>query len=456
MIDDRRINVLADRDIRSGGDYVLYWMQASQRARYNHALEYAVRQANDLDRPVVVVFALAEDYPEANARHFTFMLEGLAETRRELADRGIQLVVRRQSPPTAALELADRACLVVADRGYLRHQVDWRSDVADGTDRRVVEVESDVVVPVDTTSDKEEYAARTIRPKINRLREEFLTELHRGPLRRDSTSLRLGGIDVRDPAAVLETLDVDRSVGPVGAFRGGAAEAERLLERFVPRRLKRYPEDRSDPDGDAESHMSPYLHFGQISPVRIALKVLRTSGASQEAKEAYLEELIVRRELSINFVQHNPRYDEPGGLPDWARATLRRHRGDDRPARYDRETLDRGETDDPYWNAAQRQMVVTGKMHNYMRMYWGKKLLEWHDDPADAFRVALEMNNRYELDGRDPNSYAGVAWCFGKHDRPWAERDIFGTVRYMSASGLERKFDMDAWIERVRETTRDG
>lgn len=232
-------------------------------------------------------------------------------------------------------------------------------------------------------------------------------------------------------------------------FRGGSSEAEGLLHDFISRKLDCYAEGRSDPGRDCLSSMSPYFHFGQISPLEVALRVRRADDAGQDDKEACLEELIVRRELSMNFCHYNPRYDALACLPDWARTTLEEHADDRREHLYDREALEAGATHDPYWNAAQQEMVRTGKMHGYMRMYWGKKILEWTAHPEEAFRIALELNDQYELDGRDPNGYAGVAWCFGKHDRAWAERDIFGKIRFMSASGLERKFDMDAYVRRV-------
>jgi deoxyribodipyrimidine photo-lyase len=197
--------------------------------------------------------------------------------------------------------------------------------------------------------------------------------------------------------------------------------------------------------------MSPYLHFGQISPLFIALQTHAAKGIKKQNKDAYLEELVVRRELSMNYCFYNPHYDSYSGLPDWAQKTLKAHRNDKREYIYSITELERARTHDPYWNAAQREMLLTGKMHNYMRMYWGKKILEWSATPEDAFKNALYLNNKYELDGRDPNSFTGVAWCFAKHDRPWNERAVFGTVRYMSSSGLERKFDMDAYVQKIED-----
>jgi deoxyribodipyrimidine photo-lyase len=236
-------------------------------------------------------------------------------------------------------------------------------------------------------------------------------------------------------------------VAAVADFTGGHTAARRLLDDFVTQLLPGYAVRRNEPALNAVSRMSPYLHFGNISPLEIALAV-QEAGPTPDT-EAYLEELIVRRELSMNFVAHNDAYDRFEGLPAWAIKTLREHAADPRPHLYSPHDLREAATSDPCWNAAQLEMVHAGKMHNYMRMYWGKKILEWTARPEDAFAIALELNNTYELDGRDANSFAGVAWCFGKHDRPWTRRPVFGTVRYMNDAGLRRKFDMNAYIRRI-------
>jgi deoxyribodipyrimidine photo-lyase len=448
MIQPERIQQLNDQPVRSG-DYVLYWMQASQRAACNHALEYAVVRANELGRPALACFGLTDDYPDANERHYAFMLEGLAETAASLERRGIQLTVCLGPPQDVAAELAQAASLVVADRGYLRHQRRWRRHVAQSAPCRVVQVESDVVVPVELASDKEEYAARTIRPKLHRRWKECLVPLSKARVRKDSLALDAGGVDVGDTEGLLKRLKIDRSVGRAGRYVGGASRARKLLRKFIREKLQYYAERRSDPSLDIQSHMSPYLHFGQVSPVEIALEVQRAPKPSRKNKDAYLEELLVRRELAVNYVFYNASHDSYRALPAWARATLDAHKRDKRRYAYGRGELIAAATHDPYWNAAMREMRVTGKMHNYMRMYWGKKIIEWTRTPREAFRLMLELNNRFFLDGRDPASYANVAWCFGKHDRPWRRRAIFGTVRYMNAAGLERKFDMDAYVRRM-------
>ncbi len=452
MIQSERIQLLNDAPVRPGR-YVLYWMQASQRAHFNHALEYAARQANEHKAPLLALFSIAEDYPEANERHYAFMLEGLHQTRSELARRGVQLLLRRQSPPQAAAELAAGACLVVTDRGYTRTQRAWRRQLARQAPCRVVQVESDVVVPVETASGKAEFAARTLRPKIHERWREFLVGLEETSLKRGSLDLKLAKLKLDDVDELLASLRIDRGVRRVRAFTGGSDNARRLLKAFMAGQLPRYAAQRSDPGLGIQSHQSPYLHFGQISPVYIALEVGSARQAPRAARDAYLEELIVRRELSVNYTRYTARYDSYRALPAWARATLEAHHSDRRKPTYTLAQLERAETHDPYWNAAMREMLLTGKMHGYMRMYWGKKILEWTHSPRQAFAIALGLNNRYFLDGRDPNSWANVAWCFGLHDRPWGERPIFGKVRYMNAAGLERKFDMDAylrWVEGLR------
>jgi deoxyribodipyrimidine photo-lyase len=447
-IQDARIQVLNDRDVAQGR-YVLYWMQQSQRAQMNHALEYAVHEANRLKQGVVVAFGLTDEYPDANLRHYTFMLEGLRETAQALRQRNIRLVMRRGSPAAVAMELGREASLLVCDRGYLRHQRQWRQTVAREAACRVVQVESDLIVPVETASGKAEIGARTLRPRIHRQLADYLKPLPPIAVGTPTGELKLEAIPVDNPAALLRTLRIDRSVPPVsGRFRGGTSEAERRFTEFLKNRLARYEQNHNQPQTDDISCMSPYLHFGQIAPLYLALEVTQAS-APQAAKDAFLEEMIVRRELACNFTHFTADYDSYTCLPGWAQQSLAEHRRDRREYRYSAARLENAETHDPYWNAAMREMVCTGFMHNYMRMYWGKKILEWSRTPEDGFATTLALNNKYFLDGRDPNSYAGVAWVYGIHDRAWPQRAIYGKVRSMMASGLERKCDIRAYVRKV-------
>jgi deoxyribodipyrimidine photo-lyase len=425
-------------------------MQSSHRATYNIALEYAIAQANQLDKPLIVFFGVAPDFPEANLRHITFMLEGLKEAQQTLQKRGIKMVIRKQSPERGAVELAEDACLVVVDQGYIKPVKAYYRSVARNIDCPLVQVEDNVVVPVEQASLKEEYSAATLRPKILRQRERFLAAVEPQKPKRPSSSLEMDSIDLTDLDKATSTLNVDTSVAVSKFFVGGTNHAEKRLEDFLKNKLVQYATQKNNPTVDYVSNLSPYLHFGQISPIHIAQKT-HDADVPQAAKEAFLEELIVRRELAINYVTYNPNYDTYRGLPNWSKNTLSLHRNDKRAVLYDLETLENAQTHDPYWNAAQQEMRGTGKMHGYMRMYWGKKILEWSSSPEVAFEWALYLNNKYELDGRDPNGYAGVAWCFGKHDRPWMQRPIFGMVRYMNDAGLKRKFNVDEYVANVAE-----
>jgi deoxyribodipyrimidine photo-lyase len=451
MIEPERIRHLNGQGDRPG-HYVLYWMQHSQRASFNPALSLAVLEANARDQPLVVGFGLTNAYPEANARHYAFMLQGLVEVREHLQERGIAFVIRRGAPEAVALALAGPASLVVCDRGYLRHQKQWREDLATKAACPVIQVEGDVVVPVDLVSGKREHAARTIRPKIHRHRERFLAAWPEVPVNRAATSLHLDSdVDLADGPGVLAGLDIDRSVKAVRRFAGGTGEARRRLAEFIDHRLDGYAAGRNEPADWRCSFLSPYLHFGQISPVEIALKIRQSDSGTHEDRAAYLEELIVRRELSMNYVNFTPEYDAYPSVPAWARQSLAAHRDDRRKHVYTQAQLEAAETHDPYWNAAMREMTYTGFMHNYMRMYWAKKIIEWTATPEQAFRMTLNLNNKYFIDGRGGTAYANVAWCFGLHDRGWTERAIFGKVRYMAASGLKRKFDMERYVTAVED-----
>jgi len=378
------------------------------------------------------------------------MLEGLKEVKALLEQRGIPLVALRGPMGEEVAKASRQASMVVTDRGYLRAQREWRKEAAENASCPVLQVEGDVVVPVEEAYPKEAYSAAVLRPRIHSQLRKYLVPLSETPVKKPAPNLDLNGLDLKKSIpAILSSLSIDRTVPPGSHFRGGPAEAKKLLGDFLAHKLKGYGELRNDPSLDYVSHMGPYLHFGQISPLYIALQVQNAGRLPFKSREAYLEELIVRRELSMNFAYYNSSYDAFAGVPEWARRTLKNHQKDKREYLYSREELEEARTHDPYWNAAQKEMIITGKMHNYMRMYWGKKILEWSPTPEEAFRTALYLNNKYELDGRDPNSFTGVAWCFGKHDRPWGERKIFGQVRYMNDAGLRRKFKINDYVEKV-------
>jgi deoxyribodipyrimidine photo-lyase len=447
-----RIRVLNDVAPRDGA-YVLYLMQQGMRSRDNPALEFAVEEANRLGLPVVAGFGLLDGgahFPEANARHYAFLLQGLADAKAGLERRGIAFVLRRATPAQAALHLGGQAAMLVLDRGYLTIQKSWYAEIAQGFDGRLVQVEGDVVVPLDVASNKHEFAARTLRPKLHRAWEPFLAPLRARQVKHPADALGLtSDLDVSDPDAALAAMTLDRSVTPVRRFRGGETEAYRRLDAYLAGPFADYGTVRNRPEAGAASHLSPYLHFGQISPVAAALKVQAAKTGGPEDRAAFLEELIVRRELAMNHVHTNPGYDRyETALPDWARKALAEHAGDPRPFLYDEAALVEGRTHDADWNAAMREMRVTGYMHNHLRMYWGKKILEWSASPEAAFAVCLRLNNRYFLDGRDANSFTNVGWLFGLHDRPWGRRKVFGTVRYLGQNTL-KKFDATAYRKAV-------
>ena len=448
--DDPRITGRRPGAPEPDGSCVVYWMQRAQRAADNPALDAAVEAGNALHKPVVVFFGLVPFVERANLRHYRFLAEGLEDVAEGLARRGVGFVLRRW-PEHELLRFCDevRPALVVGDENPLRQTARWRDGVAAGLRVPFWTVDADVVVP-SALLGREQYAARTIRPRLLRHFETFLVASPepraRVPWRRPARVQSL-----RPSTAILDGLPIDSSASPVTAFRGGSTEARRRLRRFIRTRLAEYDRLRNHPEDDGTSELSPYLHFGQIGPVQVALAVREASGTI--AATALLEQLIVRRELAVNFVRYNPRYDSLAGCADWARATLAKHRRDPRPHRYSDARLEAAETGDPLWNAAQRQMVTTGWMHGYVRMYWAKKLLEWTRTPAHALDLAIRLNDRYELDGRDPNGYANIAWAIGgKHDRAWGpERPVFGTIRYMSFASTSRKFNWRAYARRVSE-----
>lgn len=393
------------------------------------------------------------------------MLEGLRETKEALQDRGVRMIVRRGAPDEVALLYAEDATEVITDRGYLRHQKRWRRRVAGEAPCLVTQVEGDVIVPVELVTDKAEYAARTIRPKIHSHLDRFLTPPQQAPVDQSSLGIREGdGLRLDPVSTAISSLNLDEKVSLVSTlYPGGTSEAMDLFDLFLRDHLDGYDENRNQVQSNAVSHMSKYLHFGQVSPVRLALDI-QNAVVPEEDIKSYLEELVVRRELAMNHVHFRPEtYDSYKCLPEWARESLAVHASDDREYTYDLQELIEGETHDRYWNAAMKEMRTTGYMHNYMRMYWGKKILEWSPGPKTAFERTLHLNNRFFLDGRDPNSYANVAWIFGLHDRGWKERPVYGKVRYMSKGGLERKAAPDAYVEKVdrlavqvRETGADG
>lgn len=416
-------------------------MSREQRVRDNWALLAARQEALRLRKPLAVVFCLVPDFPGASLRHYMFLLRGLRELSLTLAGLHISFHLLRGEPGRILPRfLADcNATLLVADFNPLRIKRRWRETVASAITIPFHEVDAHNIVPAWLASAKKEFAAHTFRPRLNRMLDAFLTEFpeiqpHPYGARQSSPV----SLDVDGMARTI----ADQSVPEVSWCTPGEKEGLRALHDFIGNGLARYPAVRNNPCLDGQSSLSPYLHFGQLAPQRAALEVQR-SAAPAEARSAFLEELIVRRELADNFCLYEPRYDRFDGFHDWAQKTIDAHRRDPRAHLYSMEEFDRGRTHDPLWNACQTDLRNRGKLHGYLRMYWAKKILEWSAGPEEALQTAILLNDRYSLDGRDPNGYAGIAWSIGGvHDRAWAERPVYGKIRYMSQEGCRRKFDV--------------
>lgn len=435
------------------GRVVVYWMQRSQRSHSNLALNEAIEHGNELKQPVVCYFGLDDSYSCTMSRDYRFMLEGLQDVASGLCERNVAFVVRRERSVPGIVRLATelRASLVVTDESHLRLGQQRRKQAAallGAANIPLWVVDNDVVVPVRAIG-REQYAARTIRPQLQRLRDQYLHPIP-DPSARMTPPQVESTFDLEDVERTLAALQVDRRLDRSALCLGGERAAGRALRRFVHERLDRYHTHRNDAAVDATSNLSPYFHFGQMDPWTAA-RAVGEADVPPEARDAFLEELLVRRELASNFTFYNPHYDTLGGLPDWARATLQDHAGDRRDHLYSLEELAEARTEDDLWNAAQQELLVTGSIHGWVRMYWGKRILEWTAAPEVALAHTLHLNNLYALDGRDPISYANILWCYGKHDRPWPRRPIFGTVRSMTRAGAERKFDVSAYLARIQD-----
>ena len=448
--DDPRVQVRRGGPANLDGTAVVCWLQRAARANDNPALDLAIRLANHLRLPVVALFVVREGWPGATAPHYRFMLDGLAELGPALARRGVAFVPRPGGEGEVARFCAEvHAALLVGDENPLRAPERWRQRVAGEVAIPFLTVDADVVVP-SILLGKEQFSAGTMRPRVQRHLEWFL-------LPASKVKALAVGQGFGPAEHVLDRL-VTRAGTAASGWAGGARAARAALRRFVRERLPGYASRRNRPELEGSSQLSPYLHFGQIGPREVALAV-QEAEAPAEDRRAFLDEFVVRRELAWNFVRFNPRYDSLEGCEPWARRTLDAHRADEREHLYGLAALEAAATHDPLWNAAQRQMMESGWMHGYLRMYWAKKILEWSASPEEAMAHAIELNDRYELDGRDPNGYAGIAWAIGgKHDRAWGpERPVYGTVRYMSFASTSRKFDSRAYIRRwgPKKTTDD-
>ncbi|MGD9946925.1 MAG: deoxyribodipyrimidine photo-lyase [Desulfobulbus sp.] len=440
--DPRRVRQYNGSASRKGP--VLYWMHREFRAQDNWALLHAREEALLRQVPLAVVYCMAPDFLGATLRQFDFLLKGLEGTTPTLSQAGVPLILRSGEPGEEIVRLCAELIpsLVVTDFDSLRIKRQWLQALLKHQNAPVHEVDSRNIVPAWIASPKREYMARTIRPKIHRLLPEFLTPFpsmpphpHRWPTQPQSLSFD----------DLHKALKVDTAVKPVRWLQPGESNAHRVLDTFLTERLADY-DQRNDPNKEVCSNLSTYLHFGMISAQAVVLELQRRSLRGDNV-DSFIEELVVRRELSDNFCLYTADYDQVSGFPDWAQRTLENHRTDSRAYLYSMDQFDRAKTHDPLWNAAQHQLVVSGTMHGYMRMYWAKKILEWSPNASEALRIAIHLNDRYALDGRESNGYTGIAWSIGGvHDRGWTKRPIFGSIRYMNESGARRKFDVQHYI----------
>jgi len=442
MIDPSRIRTLKAGAF--GGKAVLYWMIRDKRVSDNWSLLVAQQIAIKNKVPLIVCFQFIGNFPDSNIRQNGFLFKGLLETRHTLQKLNIEFLFLQGRPEKVINQLIEKRSIgtVVVDHNPLNVYRKRIKRVIGKTDIPFYQVDAHNIVPCWKASGKKEYAAYTIRPKIKNNLKRYLTDIphvirhaYGAPLMKD---LSLNSL--------LSGIVQDSTVKEVDWINPGEIAAKDILSKLKTK-LKGYSSNRNDPTKAALSDLSPYFHFGHIAPQRVAWEIHK-SKLQKEDKDAFLEEMIIRRELSDNFCEYEPEYDQFEGFHAWSQKTLNEHRNDEREYIYPLGQFEAAETHDDLWNAAQNEMKITGKMHGYMRMYWAKKILEWTPSPEIAQQIAIDLNDKYELDGRDPNGYTGIAWSIGGiHDRAWFERPIFGKIRYMNYNGCKSKFDVMKYIE---------
>ncbi len=442
---NKRIKIL--KQARTSDGNVAYWMNRDQRFRDNWALIHAHEQAIERKKPLYVFFNLVPEFLNATMRQYDFMIEGLKSVESDLRGKNIPFVLTTGQTEKNIPELTQKFGVdyLVTDFNPLKIKKHWLKKVMENTDATICEADAHNIVPCPEASDKQETAARTIRPKIRKKLYDYLDdfpEITKHPHKPDKEE---PGVDW---ARVIKTLKVDTGVKPLDWLKPGENAAKEVLKEFIESRLSKYPDERNDPTKDVLSNLSPYLHFGQICSQRVVQEVI-ASNADEIAKDVFIEEIVVRKELSDNFCYYNENYDNTECFSGWAKDTLNKHGKDKREYLYSLEELESAGTHDDLWNASQLQMEHTGKMHGYMRMYWAKKILEWTKTPEQAMEFAIYLNDKYEIDGRDPNGYTGIAWSIGGvHDRAWQERPVFGKIRYMNYNGARSKFDVGKYIKK--------
>ena len=442
MINEKRVRLLQKGNETNGP--IIYWMSRDQRVHDNWALLFSQQIALEKKKPLIVLFNIVPDFLEATIRQYGFMLKGLQEIDSELAKYNIPFFLLAGKPEVQIPEFLkqNNGSVLVSDFDPLKIKRIWKRDVAREIAIPFYEVDAHNIVPCLSVSDKLEFAAYTIRPKIHKALIEFMDEF---PSLKKMGKTEIAS-DKIDWVKIRKSVKINFDVKEVDWLKPGETSALKSFKHFLKNKFENYYELRNDPSRDYQSNLSPYLHFGQISAQRVALETQKFNG-NKESEKSFLEELIVRKELSDNFCYFNKNYDSFEGFHQWAKTSLNEHRKDERDFVYTIEQFEHAKTHEDLWNAAQMEMVTTGKMHGYMRMYWAKKILEWTKSPEDALRTAIYLNDKYEIDGRDPNGYAGIAWSIGGvHDRAWFERPVYGKIRYMNRNGAEKKFDIKSYI----------
>ncbi|AEE14637.1 DNA photolyase FAD-binding protein [Thermodesulfobium narugense DSM 14796] len=425
------------------GKYILYWMQGAFRVKYNHSFEYAKYLSNKHNIPLLVLIIVDFSYPEGNFRSFKFFLEGLKDVFEETISQQIGINIVVGSFQDVLKSYIDNAKIMITDKSYLPNLINIKNTIYSENKITIYQVDTNLVIPVNIVSQKKEYAAYTIRPKILKLLYEYRNDFeeikYNGSFLKPKTEVDLNNIE--------NELRKQNLVNVLPApYIGGYKEAKKILDYFVSKKFKYYKDNRNNPEKESESNISPYLHFGNISPLEI-LDTLEIFDKSSENYYSFFEEMVIRRELAHNFTYYsNDLNNLENLLPAWAFKTFYEHKDDKREYVYSLEEFENSKTHDEIWNASQRELKKRGKIHNYMRMYWGKKIIEWSKNIEDAYDAMIYLNNKYALDGRDPNSYVGILWCFGLHDRAFKERKIFGKVRWMSQGSLIRKFGLNKYI----------
>ncbi len=425
---------------------VVYWMDREQRIGHNWALLYAIMMANKYEVSLTVIFSGQIFEPVPTLRQYSFALEGLKQLKKELNKKGVGFELLVENSIDKYIENEDVGVLV-CDFSPLRSIRQKKSQLAKQLDIPVCEVDAHNIIPCWEASDKEEYSAFTFRKKLEVRLPEFLDDYPSLP----QLKKRVEVSGETRWERIIENGQIDESVSPINGFLSGESIAIKIMNDFLEHNFAKYAGDRNNPNENVLSGLSPYLHFGQISAQYIASTVIRLMPEG-ENRNTFLDELIVRRELSDNFCYYNNNYDNFNGFREWAKKSLRKHMGDEREYIYSLEQFEKARTHDNLWNSAQHQIILTGKMHGYMRMYWAKKILEWSTSPDEAMKISTYLNDKYSLDGNDPNGYAGCAWSVGGvHDRPWMERAVFGQIRYMNYNGCKRKFDVNRYIMAINQ-----